>query len=1488
MASLAAFDPLVRTWFEARFSAPTPAQSGGWPAIAAGGDTLIAAPTGSGKTLAAFLWAIDKLVRAARGGTIPARGGRSMEASTDPAQLRLDGCDLSPSSGLPEATHILYVSPLKALGNDIEKNLRGPLAEIHQRAVAEHIALAPIRVAVRSGDTKASSRSAMLRHPPHILITTPESLYILLTAEGSRRMLASTATVIVDEIHAVAGDKRGAHLALSLERLDALVGRPVQRIGLSATQRPIDDIARLLVGAGRLGPEGNPRCTIVDTGHRRAMQLSVEAPTDMELGPIATHEIRAAIDDRIAALSRLHRTTIVFVHTRRLVERVAHSLAERLGADQVVAHHGSLARGPRLAAEASLRDGRAPVCVATASLELGIDIGHVDLVCQVGAPRALATLLQRVGRSGHWLGAVPRGIFLPLTRDDLLQAAAAVRAVRAGELDLLHIREAPLDVLAQQIVAWVATGEQTPEDLFERARRAWPYRDLEHARFQSVLEMLCEGVSTRRSRRSSARLHHDAVHGRLRARRGTRLVAITGGGAIPDRADYDVVEEPSGTRVGRVDEDFAIDSMRGDVFALGNHSWRILRIETGKVRVADAGQTPPSIPFWFGEAPPRTAELSRAVGELRWDVATRLVGPREPTRAWLEEECGLDAAGAEQLIDYVDAGYTALGTVPTWSRLVVERFFDQAGGMQLVVHSPRGGGINRALGLALRKRFCLTFDFELQAAATDDGVLLSLGEQHSFPIESTLDMLRRETARADLVQAALKAPMFTNRWRWNATRALVLARFSGGRKVPVHLQRMRAEDLLAAVFPAQIACGDNHAGPIEAPDHPLVEETLRDCLVEAMDASGLEELLDELRQGTTEVVFREMAAPSPFAHELLSASPWAFLDDAPLEERRARAVSLRHVAPAFATEFGRLDAAAIAEVRLQAWPDVRSADELHDALLDLVWLPLTDAGAWTPWLDELMAAERAVRVRWTAPAEGHNAVAGEAFAVHREFRPDAPDEERCSAVAGEALVVNHEPRHAAPDEEWRAAVAVERLSTALRALGPSALIEAGSGAANTPVSAAEPEEAIRRAVGGWMEMLGPMTAAGLAARLGLATPKIESALARLESEGSVLRGTFDTATASAQWCERRLLARIHRRTLDTLRREIEPVELPVFLRFLLRWQHLAPGTRLHGSEGLEAILRQLAGFELPAACWEEHILPARLGTYEPGMLDALCLGGVATWGRFSTTTDDDAAEDSDATSRRRAPARNAKIGVAPREMLDLLLSSRTAPTSSSGSEAAAAVLAALDREGASFPADLARATGLPRARVDEALWELAARGLATADGFGALRHLLESRAPAPPEESGLRVLPGRRNVLRHPPAGRWTRLRARDLGGFTDASIEAFTEILLRRWGVLVRELLARESAAPPWRAVLATLRRLEMRGVVRGGRFIAGLTGEQFALPEAVVALRAARRLDLEETIVLSAADPLNLLGILTPGPRLPANSGRVLTLNGGLPQAA
>jgi ATP-dependent helicase Lhr and Lhr-like helicase len=1342
---LEAFDPLVREWFAQKFATVTEPQRLGWPEIQAGHDVLISAPTGSGKTLAAFLTAIDSLVRQARAGE------------------------------LPNQTQILYVSPLKALSNDIHKNLDIPLAGVAKLAASQGVALAPIRAAVRTGDTPAAERQRMGKEAPHILVTTPESLYILLTAEGPRKMLSSVRTLIVDEIHAVADDKRGSHLALSIARLEALTGGPLQKIGLSATVSPIDDVARFL----------SDQAHIVQVGHRRAMDLAVEVPRD-ELGAVASMEMWDEVYDRIAALAQENRTTLVFVNTRRLSERVAHKLAERLGENAVLPHHGSLSRALRLQAEQRLKNGELRAVVATASLELGIDIGTVDLVCQIGSPRSIAVALQRVGRAGHWVGALPKGRLFATTRDELVECAALVRAIRRGELDRLEIPKAPLDILAQHIVAMAACEEFAEDDLFALVRRAYPYRDLDRADFDAVVTMLSEGIAHSRGR-SGAYLHRDQVNHRVRGRRGARLAAITSGGAIPDTAQYQVVAEPEGTVIGSLDEDFTIESMVGDVFLLGTTSWKIRRVETGRVRVENARGSAPTIPFWLGEAPGRTRELSQEIAALREEIA-------KSGRAGIAD-CGLDQRGTEQAVEYVLAGRNALGAMPTQDTVVAERFFDEAGGMQLVIHAPFGARINKAWGLALRKRFCRTFNFELQAAATDNGLVLSLSDQHSFPLDLVFSFLKPATVEHVLTQAMFDAPMFGARWKWNAARALAVPRFSGGRKVPPFIQRMRSDDLLASVFPDQVACAENLTGEIRIPDHPLVKETIDNCLHEAMDLEGLKEILDRMGEGTLQTVAVDTREPSPFSHELLNANPYAFLDDAPLEERRTRAVQMRRsLSVEDAKNLGTLDPAAIAQVAEESWPVVRDEHELHDALLTLIILPPVEA--WREWYGAL---ERSGRASTSCINESGQWVATERLEIARSL----------------------------PDEAATAAV--------LR---------------------------------GWMDSIGPVTPAALATRLSLPQQAVDIALAKLESEGLILRGRF--ASEENEFCHRRVLARIHRMTLGRLRREIEPVTAADFMCFLARWQHLSPGTQLHGADGLFQILRQLQGYEISAAAWESSVLPRRIANYDPELLDRLCLSGEIMWGRLSPHP----ALETEG-GRRVRPTRVAPLALFLREDANRLLS----PASNQMpllSHAARDVFTALESHGASFFNELVHATGRLASEVEDGLWELVAAGLVTGDGFENVRALID---PKRRRGEGR----GRSARPRHA-AGRWALLNREHVA----TEIEFFAGQLLDRWGVVFRDVLARETLAPAWRDLLQAYRRMEARGEIRGGRFVSGFVGEQFARPEALDLLRHLRRsAKTGEQLEIAPADPLNLTGILLPGPRTGALTQVPLRLLDGVPQA-
>jgi len=1391
-AVLELFHPAVAAWFRSAFAAPTAPQIAAWPAIKSGRHALVAAPTGSGKTLAAFLAAIDALVR--------------------------EGV----ASGLTDETHVVYVSPLKALSNDIQRNLEAPLAGIRAQLEALGLPDVEIRTLVRTGDTPQAERQSMRKRPPHIVVTTPESLYILLTSESGRKMLATTRTVIVDEIHALAPNKRGAHLALSLERLEALAGPGLVRVGLSATQKPIEEIARFLVGA-------HEACTIVDTGHTRKRDLAIELP-DAPLEAVMSGEVWQQVYDRLATLANEHRTTLVFVNTRRLAERAARHLSERLGGNQVAAHHGSLAREIRLDAEQRLKLGRLKLLVATASLELGIDIGDVDLVCQLGSTRTIAAFLQRVGRSGHAVGGLPKGRLFPLSRDDLCDAAALLDAVGRGELDRIAVPDQPLDVLAQQIVAEVAHQEWREEALFERFRRAYPFRALAREEFAAVAQMLAEGFHTRRGRRS-AHLHRDAVNGVLRGRRGAALTAVTSGGTIPDTADYTVVLEPQAQVIGSVNEDFAVESLAGDVFQLGNTSYRILRIERGTVRVEDAKGVPPGIPFWFGEAPARSAELSGSVSRLRESIEAALDrGGTEAAIEWLVRDVGVGPVAAGQIVEYLAAARAALGALPTLRTVALERFFDESGGMQLIIHAPFGSRINRAWGLALRKRFCRKFNFELQAAANEDAIVLSLSTSHSFPLEEVARYLNAKTVRPLLVQALLDAPMFAARWRWDATIALALPRFRGGRKVAPQIQRMQAEDLLATVFPDQVACGENIVGDREVPSHPLVDQTIADCLHEAMDVDGLELLLNRIDEGEVRVLACDLTEPSPLALEILSARPYAFLDDAPLEERRTQAVMARRwLDAATAADLGKLDADAIARVREEVWLDPRNADELADALATLAFLSDAELKAdWRGFADELAAAQRATRL--------------------------------ACGMSGRAI--------------W---VAAERLPE-FDAVFP--------GATRVPAIAAPAEyrkpwtcdEALVEIVRDRLQALGPVTPAALGAPLGLAAAELDAPLASLEAEGTVMRGRFTPDAREVEWCERRLLARVHRYTVNRLRAEIEPVEARDFLRFLFRWQRVAPDARVEGADALAGIVSQLEGFEAPAAAWETEILPARLNEYDPAWLDELSLAGRVVWSRLATPRP--------TGDRTPSPVRTTPIALLSRRNLALWTALAT-DDGATPSARAGQVAEFIATHGASFFEEIVDGTGLLRTQVEETLGELTALGVVNCDSFGGLRALL---VPTDRRRAlGSHKRRRRSALFGIEDAGRWALVRRKPRTASDADVVEHVARTLLKRYGVVFWRLIAREADwLPPWRELLRTYRRLEARGEIRGGRFVAGVSGEQYALPEAVGSLRDVRRAERTgELVGLSGADPLNLVGLLSPGGRLPALTGNRVLYRDGVPIA-
>lgn len=1402
MNSLEKFHPAVVRWFSKKFQSPTEAQSKAWESIVAGEHTLVAAPTGSGKTLAAFMAAIDSLVRETLSGT------------------------------LEDTTYVVYVSPLKALSNDIQLNLQEPLAGIQKELEAMGEGeRAVIRTLVRTGDTPASERAMMARRPPHIIVTTPESLFILLTSESGRRMLRTTRTLILDEIHAIVQDKRGSHLSLSIERFEALTEGRLVRIGLSATQRPIEEVARFLVGTRNIDENNFPQCRIIDTGHVRALDLALELPRS-PLEPVLSNEVWEEIYDRLAELIQEHRTTIVFVNTRRLAERVARHLSDRLGEELVTSHHGSLSREQRFGAERRLKTGELRALVATASLELGIDIGAVDLVCQLGSTRSIATLLQRVGRSGHSVGGKPKGRVFPLTRDELVECAALTDAIKRGELDRLAIPEKPLDILAQQIVAELGAAEWSEDSLYEMCVRSYSYRNLERKEFDETVRMLVAGFTTRRGRRS-AYVYRDAVNLRLRGRRGARLAAITSGGAIPDTSDYRVILEPGDITIGTINEDFAVESLAGDIFQLGNNSYRIKRVETGSVRVEDAHGQPPSIPFWLGEAPARTKELSYAVSRLRTEVTALIRSEGLDSAVAYLKAMELDEAAAEQIAEYLKATLDSLGAMPSEKTIVVERFFDEGGGTEIVIHSLFGSRLNRAWGLALRKRFCRKFNFELQAAATENSILFSFGPTHSFPLESVFDLLKSQTAKAVLVQALLDSPMFTVRWRWNSTRSLAVLRWRGGHKIAPQLQRMMAEDLLALIFPDQLACAENLSGDVEVPDHPLVRQTVKDCLEEAMDVDGFLDLLKMIERGEIELVARESRQPSPLAQEVLTAQPYAFLDDVPLEERRAQAVqSRRLLAPESAEDLGRLDQSAIERVCEEAWPEAISPDELHDALLQLGFLA-EEEGNRMPgtesFLGELIEGRRAAVL--------HHA--GRRYWIAAERLP------QLEAVYGQALLL--EPALSPPaemtSEEWGA------------------------------------EDALVELLRGRLEHTGPQTAIGLAELFGLPESVIQAALTRLELEGFVMEGSFSQAAAQTEWCARHILARIHQYTLSRLRREIEPVSSADFMRFLLEWQRVDLEEKGEGPDSLLAVIEQLEGFEAAAASWESDILPARIADYDPAWLDLLCQAGKVVWARMSRPKQ--TLDRPGVSTVRQTPITFLKRDNLP-SWAGYLERSMEAPQFNTNTQT---VYDYMITHGASFFADLVRGTSLLPAMVQESLGELVAAGLATSDSFIGIRTLLV-RGGSSREEARRRKRSSQFFGMDN--AGRWSLVGSIKVSSEGPTSAEMLARKLLARYGVVFRRLLEREGPAPTWRELLRIYRRLEARGEIRGGRFVTGFSGEQFALPEAVSRLRAVRRSDPTGRFTsVSGADPLNLIGITIPGSRISQYASNRILYRDGFPIA-
>ncbi len=1426
--SFSQFHPSVKHWFESSFEASTEVQLESWKHIHKHKNTLIAAPTGSGKTLAGFLAVINNLVEKQERGQ------------------------------LEEKTYVVYVSPLKALSNDIEKNLQFPLNGIKQEFIKKGKQL-DLTAKVRTGDTTQSERTGMLKNPPHILVTTPESLFLLLTSVKGREMLKSVETLILDEIHAVVEDKRGSHLSVTIERLEHLTENKLLRIGISATQNPIQETAKFLVGAANFLVDGSADCQIVDVGHKRTLDLQIELP-DSPLTAVMSNEVWEEIYNHLVALIETHKTTLIFVNTRRLAERLSHDLSLRLGEEAITAHHGSLSKEQRLSAETKLKSGHLKALVATASLELGIDIGYIDLVCQISSPRKISAFLQRIGRAGHQVGGTPKGKLIPLTRDDLVECTALLDAIRRGELDKLVIPEAPIDILSQQIIATLCCGDFDEEELFHLMSQSYSFRNLTRKQFTDTLEMLTTGFTNRRGYKR-AYLHRDMVNRKVRARKGARLAVLTSGGSIPDLFDYDVILEPAGIKVGSVNEDFAIESRVGDVFQLGNSSWRMLKLEEGKLRVEDAGGQNPTIPFWLGEAPGRSVELSESVSRLRATindlidvgagVAVNTSGELElnlsqtgreadyeqmklPALAWLVNEVGITCEAADQLVAYLLNAKLALGIIPSQKTLVLERFFDEVGDMHLILHSTFGSDANTAWGLALRKRFCRGFNFELQAAATEDAIILSLSQTHSFPLEDIFNYLKSKTVRQLTTQAMLDNPIFEIRWRWNATRAMAVLRNRAGKKVPAQFQRMESEDFIALAFPDQIACLENIVGDREIPDHPLVIQTIHDCLTEAMDIDLLEEILEKKELGEIKLRVAELKEPSPLAQEIINAKPYAFLDDAPLEERRTRAIKNRRwLDPADAQELGRLDPEVIKMVTQEAWPRVDDCDELHDALVILGYITANELEtgngefSWNVFLHQLLAENRVASASINSTKVW---IAVERLPLFVAVFPDVQLDQKVTLP--EALM----------EKVWeREAAAVEIMR-------------------------------------GRMESVGPITVQELSANLCWDTFLVEQSLLNLENQGFVFRGSYTGNTEETEWCERKLLHRIHRYTLQALRKEIEPISAQDFMRFLFEWHRLIPDDQPEGAQSLMQVLEQLEGFEVAAGAWETEVIAPRLANYDPSWMDIMSLSGRVVWGRLKPFVS--------TSSKRTSPIKTTPILLMQRHNLSLWKNqTKEQEAGVEMNSDTQRVKNYLEEKGAQFFFDIVEGTKLLRTQVENALDELAAFGLVTSDSFTGLRALL-TPVNNRPQENGRRRN-NRKAIFGMEHAGRWSLLNIQPDETYSlDAELEELAFIYLKRYGVIFRTMIQKEAYAPKWRDLVRVLRRLEARGEIRGGYFISGMSGEQYALPEVISQLRTIRKREKANLkITISACDPLNLTGIVTPGKRVSQYPGnRIMYVDGAV----
>lgn len=1419
-AVLQNFHPAVQKWFADSLGQPTPIQAQAWRALATRQHAVISAPTGEGKTLAAFLAVIDALVKQ----RIRRQQNGHLEVPAENTR----------------ATRVLYVSPLKALSNDIEKNLQLPLAGIQRELKAAGIETDDIHAMVRTGDTSPAERAKLVRLRPEIVVTTPESLYLMLTSVSGRQMLETVETVIVDEIHALAGSRRGSHLLLSLARLESLcaarrerdglanAGDFLQRIAVSATVKPIEAVARFLVG-------DQPVALCRDTRPRQ-FDIRMLLPSQ-PLTAVMSGEMWQEIYLELAKEIQKHRTTLIFVNNRRLCERLARHLTELLEGESVSAHHGlppegvpaganpgvsahhgSLSHAQRLRGETLLKEGKLKVMVATSSLELGLDIGTIDLVVQISSPRSIHAFIQRAGRSEHHKNGTSRALLVPLTRDDLSECVALVRALRQGALESLELATPALDILAQQIVAEVAMRDIGADELFALVVREAQWQNLARSDFDAVLEMLNDGYSLRFGRRSRY-IFYDKTDRVLRARPGARITAALNGGAIPENFEYEVIDESSsgplshvagapenrahgGAFVGTVHEDFAIESSQGDVFQLGNRLWQIRQISGNRVSVVHAPDKHPTIPFWIVDVPGRTDALSDALSAMH-ELFNGLGDPNKFVRQ-ISAETGLPSAVIGQLADYYRETQASLGLLPTKSTVVLERFFDEVKNCHIVLHSVFGAQVNRAWGLALRKRFCRQFNFELQAAANDNAIVLSLSHTHSFHLPEVFSYLKSVTAEQVLIQALLDAPMFEVRWRWNASRALAILRRSTRGKLPAQWQKSGAQDLVALLFPDQIACAENLSGPRAIPDHPLVKQTVSDCLHEAMDAKGFVQVLQRIESGDIRTIYADSATPSPLAHEIINARPYAFLDDAPLEERRTRAVytgvpGARLPRTASLGRPVRTDTEArqgdeisddtIAAVKAETLYPARNENELYDLITQFALVPEAEVAELGGDADLHALVSRGKVFRFPSPpAPLHD--------VERGANTDLSDSKEAQ----------HSPPSPFNGEGGRGGEAY--FISADRA----ELIEAVY-----PQIDSEDKVAAQRCISGietillaHLELLGPLTAESLAARLTLPITRVTLAISGLEAQGSAFVLHRNGLTL---YVERTFYQRLqHYGRRRSVQKRLSPLE---YLAFLAEWQHVSEP--LSGPESLAKILRQLQGAELSLDEWNSA-LRLRITDYNERMLEDQLLSGEFFWWRAPGAAG-------------KSITRKTRYMLLSRDLWHEL-----GPLSNTGAELsvdARRVRDYLERNGASFVHDIH--TGRPgeaqpkifTEQTLRGLRELVAQGLVTSDQFFALRRL----APAAAQRGRLAI----RRMQPQFPHGRFSLVRYKsDAPADEDARLAAIARLLLSRHGVVYRYAAENDFFKAPWPRLVRTLRLMEMAGHVRSGRFIDGLWGEQFAAPTA------------------------------------------------------